>query len=147
MKKEPRLTYRGERSKPFIVRYYDGEGRRLTKAFAAKMDATNFMMELTDDRPRKRIRPEHMRAHSAYQPKSRMQTTQSATGGDDSLPDRLYKEQALYQSDVRRSPRHVPGRIRQVKIRYGTWKYYRYKVGKLLAHFGEKLEKVFRSQL
>ncbi len=35
----------------------------------------------------------------------------------------------------------------KAKIRYGTWKYYRHKVGKLLAHFGEKLEKVFRSQL
>ena len=113
MKKEPRLTYRGERSKPFIVRYYDGEGRRLTKAFAAKMDATNFMMELTDDATESEFALNTCESHRAYQPESRMQTTQSGTGGDDPLPHRLYKEQALYQSDARTSPRHVFGRMRQ----------------------------------
>lgn len=77
-------------------------------------DGRDKLHDGTDGRcPRKRIRPEHMRAHSAYQPKSRMQTTQSGTGGDDPLPHRLYKEQALYQSDARTSPRHVFGRMRQ----------------------------------
>lgn len=137
MKKKPRLTYRGERSKPFIVRYYDGEGRRLTKAFAAKMDATNFMMELTGDAPEsefalntcERIALINLKAVCKQR---NLELEEMIPSLIDYIKNKPYTNLTLGQ--VRDM---YLDECDKAKIRYGTWKYYRYKVGKLVAHFGE----------
>ena len=49
MDKLATLNYRPNRKKPYFVRFYDESGKRTSRAFAARMDAMQFMAEKSGD--------------------------------------------------------------------------------------------------
>lgn len=49
MDKLATLNYRPNRKKPYFVRFYDESGKRTSRAFAARMDAMQFMSEKSGD--------------------------------------------------------------------------------------------------
>ena len=49
MDKLATLNYRPNRKKPYFVRFYDESGKRTSRAFAARVDAMQFMAEKSDD--------------------------------------------------------------------------------------------------
>ena len=49
MDKLATLNYRPNRKKPYFVRFYNESGKRTSRAFAARMDAMQFMAEKSGD--------------------------------------------------------------------------------------------------
>lgn len=49
MDKLATLNYRPNRKKPYFVRFYDESGKRTSRAFAARIDAMQFMAEKSGD--------------------------------------------------------------------------------------------------